>query len=255
MQTVLFIGAHNEEIECECPILPMKLAAKGLRVLILNPVGGPNWTAVRRAGEGAYEKVTADCVRAAEALGCEKVIWDYPCADVKRHRGEIQSRMAELYAEISPMFAFIHWPHDTHADHREIADISFHILHRAPNLIEDPFHKFNLKEAYDFQAGFTQTYDFWPDFLVLAGEDEIEKAKCAIQCFKTYGAEKCRIWSDNVQGKLAYWEQVGGHGPAEAYKYLGPTTPAHGLRLAEVLGDEMTPVTCERWQFPYGAGL
>ena len=253
MQTILFIGAHNEEIECECPILPMKLAAKGFRVVILNPVGGPNWTAVRRAGEGAYEKLTAECIQAAAALGCEKVVWDYPCADVTHHRAEIQSRMADFYAELNPAFAFIHWPHDTHADHREIADISRHVLKRAPNLVEDPFHEFNLKEAYAFQAGVTQTYRFWPDFFVLATDAEMQQAERAVHEFKTLGEERCAIFAKNALDKMRYWKIVEGSRPAEAYKYLGPAMPIHGLRLAKILGDDMKPVTYERWQLPYGA--
>ena len=39
---VLFVGAHHEEIEVECPNIATALAKAHCKVTILNPIGGWN---------------------------------------------------------------------------------------------------------------------------------------------------------------------------------------------------------------------
>lgn len=247
-KAVLFIGAHHEEIEASCPILPCKLAARGLRVVILNPIGGWNWCAIKQLGKGAKERIRDEALKAARALGCEKIIWDYPVAEASSCRAEITRRFAELLTDINPAFVFMQWPRDSHADHRLISQISYHALQQAPNIVEAA-PELLLEETFAFQSGMDQTCDFWPDFLVLANAGEMKKAEQSLRCFTSYG-DKWERWWNAIRAKTAYWEYLtAGGGPAEAYKFLGPRLPIKGLALAEFLGEDIRPVINERWCF------
>jgi len=248
-KTALFIGAHHDEIEVECPILPCKLASKGLRVVIVNPMGGWNWHVIRLKGKGAKEKIRDEALKAAEVLGCEKIIWDYPASVASSdHRPEITRRLAELLMEINPAFVFIHWPYDSHPDHRLISQISYHVLQSARNIVDDPQPELLTEEVFAFQAAIYQTRDFWPDFCVLANEEEMNRVQEALLCFETYGEERERWWR-GLQAKSAGWAHLVGDGPAEAYKFIGPHLPIRGLALAELLGDDIRAVTNEHWCF------
>ena len=65
---ILFIGAHHEEIEAECPNTAAALSLAGCDVTILNPVGGWTWTFIRSLGEGGRERTIAEATAAADAL-------------------------------------------------------------------------------------------------------------------------------------------------------------------------------------------
>jgi len=77
---ILFIGAHHEEIEAECPNTAAALAMAGCEVTILNPIGGWNWLFIQNLEGNGRERTIQDANAAAQALGCKKVIWDYPVA-------------------------------------------------------------------------------------------------------------------------------------------------------------------------------
>ena len=79
----MFVGAHHEEIEAECPNLAASLAMAGCDVTVLNPVGGWNWTYIRSLGKGARERILANSEAAAKELGIRKIVWDYPVSDWK----------------------------------------------------------------------------------------------------------------------------------------------------------------------------
>jgi LmbE family N-acetylglucosaminyl deacetylase len=250
-ETAVFIGAHFEEIEGSSPILPCKLAAKGLRVIFLNPIGAWNMGGFRHMKPGAVDRTRKQALEVARHLGCQKIVWDYPCADVTSHRQEIAVRMAEALEDIQPSFVFLHWPYDHHPDHRMIAQITYNVLNWGDNL--SPKLKgfgltgFGVKEIFAFQAGTGQTYNFWPDFFVLATDKEMRKGERALALYKDFKGDK--VWWGDIQAKLAYWGHQAGS-PAEGYKFIGPRLPLRGLRLAEILGDEIRAAKAnECWHF------
>lgn len=247
--TILFIGAHHEEMEAECPALPMKLAAQGHRVIILNPVGGWNWVHIRKLGPRGKERTVQEASNAAAKLGCEKVIWDYPVAKVWEYRTEITIMMADFIMDVKPSIVFIHWPYDTHADHREIARISSHVLHTAINLTDKTQKGPDIREVYAFQTGMiSQAYNFIPDFTVAVKDSEMKKAEEALKCFKGTSPSMVPMWINNVKVKAAFWGHYSGVKAAEAYKFIGPLFPVGGLRLASLLGKEMIARPFEKWQ-------
>jgi LmbE family N-acetylglucosaminyl deacetylase len=244
---VLIIGAHHEEVEAEFPNTAAKLADKCARVVILNPVGGWNWSFIRGLGADGAKRTILEAQRAAKELGCEKVIWDYPVAELEAHKLEIMRRMADFILDLNPSIVLTHWPLDSHADHRLIAKISRHVLNVAPNLVENFKRGLNVKEIYAFQAGITQTYNYTPDFLALADADSMRKAEKALRCFHGSARQRARVWWENVQCKTNSWKQFTGGVPAEPLKFVGPQLPLRGFRLAEILGDDIVSMPFDRW--------
>jgi len=248
-ETILFVGAHHEEIEAECPNIPAKLAALGHRVVILNPIGGWNWSFVRKLGDGARERIIQESVAAAKELGCEKVVWDFPVAEVTENRGEIMRKMADFVMDLNPSIVFMHWPNDSHADHRAIAKITRHVLNTAPSMVDDYQRPFHIEEVYAYQVGIGQTGDFWPDMLVLADAESMSKSEKAIKCFYGTSKDYAKRWWENVQAKTGYWGYLADSRPAEALKFVGPALPLKGFKLAKILGDDLIPVSSENWLF------
>ena len=124
---VLIVGAHHEEVEAEFPNLAAALSLAGCRVVILNPIGGWNWTAIRSLEGDGRARTIADATAAAAALGCEKVIWDYPVALVPEHQGELKHRLAAFFCDLQPDILLMHWPKDGHPDHRAVANLTRHV--------------------------------------------------------------------------------------------------------------------------------
>ncbi len=249
MATALWIGAHNEEIEAEVPLLPQILSELGWRVVILNPVGCMNWVEIRRMTAEQRNRMDDDCKRAAGVLGAEKVIWELECQRGWKWRGELEVRLAEFLRELQPDVLFVHWPLDGHPDHRAVAQASLMALRHAQNLTANIDWQPNWREVWAFPAGIGQTYGFWPDVLVAADQGHLERAREALREFVAYGEAKQEGWWRNVVGKTTYWGALAGGRPAEAYKYVGPMFPARGTLLAEVLGERLVPVLTEPWQF------
>ena len=237
---VLFIGAHHEEIEAECPNIAAALTLAGCDVTILNPVGGWNWTFIRGLGENGRERTIADATAAAAELGCKKVIWDYPVAQTDRYQDEIIDRLAAFIAEYSPEIVFIHWPKDTHSDHRLIAKVSLQALGPTLNIIpgEAPGFKPPV-EIYAYQTGVSQAYGFVPDLLVKTDEKTMEMADRCIECFNNTAPRFVPAWKKNYHTKAAYWSNLSGGDGAEALKFLGPILPLEGFRLKEILGERL----------------
>ena len=243
---ILFIGAHHEEIEAECPNTAAALTLAGCEVTILNPVGGWNWTFIRSLGENGRERTIADATAAAAELGCKKVIWDYPVAQTDRYRDEMMDRMAQFLVDYSPEIVFIHWPLDTHADHRIVSHVSRHILGPAVNIIPGSAPDFKPPvEVYAYQTGVGQAYNFIPDVLVTTDSTTMAMADRCIDCFNNTAASSVPYWKKNFHTKAAYWSNLSNTEGAEAFKFLGPRLPLTGFRLKEILGERMQPALYE----------
>ncbi len=246
---VLIVGAHHEEIEAECPNIAAALALAGCRVTILNPVGGWNWTFIRSQGEGVRERVLADAAAAAKELGCEKVVWDYPVAQVDRHKPELIDRMAEFLIGLDPEIVLMHWPLDSHADHRAIAQVTRHVLYTAANISPDDHPEYRgPREIYAFQTGVSQAYHFIPDLLVKTDSETMACADRAVACFVNTAQEYVPVWRKNFHTKAEYWGNLAdAPSPAEALKFFGPKLPLDGFLLKKILGDRVISTPFDRF--------
>jgi LmbE family N-acetylglucosaminyl deacetylase len=167
-------------------------------------------------------------------------------AQCDRFQAEIMDRMAQFLVDYAPHIVFIHWPRDTHADHRMVAKVSRHILGPALNMIpgEAPNYKPPV-EVYAYQTGVSQAYGFIPDLLVKTDETTFAMADRCVDCFKNTAPNFVPAWKQNFHTKAAYWGNLVANGSAEAFKFLGPRLPLTGFRLKEILGDrlEAAPLT------------
>ena len=239
---ILFIGAHHEEIEVECPNIASALSLAGCDVTILNPVGGWNWSFVRGLEGDGRKRVMEDAANAAAELGCRKVIWDYPIAQVDRYQAEIIDRLCDFIAEYDPQIAMIHWPHDINSDHRLIAHISRHALGWAKEISQDKFKKDRkgLKEIYAYQTGVAQAYKFVPDLLVLADEKTMAMSDRSIEKFNPTSGEFVGMWKRSFHAKAEYWgTMLEGNYQAEALKFVGPKLPLEGFLLKKILKEKL----------------
>lgn len=239
---VLFIGAHHEEIEAECPNIAAALSLAGCEVTILNPVGGWNWDFVRGLEGDGRARVIADATNAAACLGCKKEIWDYPIAQVDRFQGEIIDRLSNYIAEYEPEIALIHWPKDINSDHRFIAHVSRHALGWAYQIGQDKLRKGrkSLKEVYAYQTGVAQAYNFVPDLLVLTDEKTMEMSDRCIESFNPTSSCYVEMWKRNFHAKAEYWgTMLEGNVQAEALKFIGPRLPLEGFLLKKILKDKL----------------
>ena len=249
---VLIVGAHHEEVEAEFPNLAAALALAGCRVVILNPIGGWNWTAIRSLEGDGRARTIADATAAAAALGCEKVIWDYPVALVPEHQGELKHRLAAFFCDLQPDILLMHWPKDGHPDHRAVANLTRHVASAASSLIDDRIATLDIKEIYAFQTGVGQAYDFVPDMLVKVDEETMRRAHAALDCFRNTVPQFAEMWRANVVAKANYWKMLIGDTPAEALKFIGPRLPLDGFLLKKILGDRLVSTAFERyWQWTF----
>ena len=239
---VLFIGAHHEEIEAECPNIASALSLAGCEVVILNPVGGWNWSFVRSLEGDGRKRVMEDAVNAASELGCRKVIWDYPIAQVDRYQGEIIDRLCDFIAGYDPQIVLIHWPHDINSDHRFMAHVSRHAIGWTKEIAQDKLKEGykGVREVYAYQTGVAQAYNFVPDILVLADEKTMEMSDKCIERFAPTSNVYVEMWKRNFHAKAEYLgTMLEGNYKAEALKFVGPRLPLDGFLLKKILKEKV----------------
>lgn len=238
---VLFIGAHHEEIEAECPNIAAQLTRHGCEVTILNPIGGWNWKFIRDLSGDGRERTIEDATNAAKALGCRKIIWDYPIYKVERNMHEIMDRLSEFILDYRPQIVLIHWPLDCNPDHRCVAHISRHALSGAVHIMESDRESTGIKEVYAYQTGVAQAYHFMPDLLVRTDEESMKMADECIEAFSPTASCYVPMWKANFHAKAEYWGTTLEGGGAEGLKFLGPVLPLEGFLLKKILGDKVVP--------------
>ena len=133
-----------------------------------------------------------------------------------------------------------------------MAQVSIHVLRSARNLVDDNEWQPAWREVWAFQVGIAQTYRFWPDVLAVGDEAAMQTARRALGKFVAYGEAKRGAWWRNVVGKTTWWGALVGGRPAEGYKLVGPSFPAEGTYLKQVLGDAIVPLRTELWTFLLG---
>ena len=110
---ILAIGSHPDDVEFGCGGTLIKYAEQGHDVflLVMTPGGGGGDAVTRQK-----EQETA-----AGILRVSQLLWgDYPDTAIPLNRSLIQ-RLELAIKEIAPSFIFVHYPDDTHQDHRNLA--------------------------------------------------------------------------------------------------------------------------------------
>lgn len=233
---VLVIVAHHEEVEAEFPNTVAALTCAGCRVLVYCAVGGWNWSYIRSRGPRGREITLEEAMKAAEVLGCEKIVRDYPIACLDTHAEEIKREIAEFMLARSPEIVLMHWPNDRHNDHRDVAELGRRAVEAATALSDRDWRNWKTpRELYAFQTGVAQAYDFFPDVLVRCNDETMSMADRAVACFDPALSEG---WKKRFHAKAEYWGDLAGT-PCEGLKFLGPALPLEGFLLKKILGDRL----------------
>jgi LmbE family N-acetylglucosaminyl deacetylase len=110
---VLALGAHPDDIEAGCGGTLVKYARNGHRVFLMVLTAG------EQGGRGRARRQEQQ--RAMRHLRAEKIYWGgYP--DTKIPAGqELIRKIERVVKQVDPHFIFVHYPDDTHQDHRHLA--------------------------------------------------------------------------------------------------------------------------------------
>jgi LmbE family N-acetylglucosaminyl deacetylase len=124
---VLALGAHPDDIEYGCGGMLTKYAEKGHDVFLWIASDGS------LGGEGAVRR--QEQADSALIIGARKVFWgEYPDTEVPLTR-ELIGRIETVIKQIQPRMIFVHYPDDTHQDHRNLAQGTMSATRYVPNFL------------------------------------------------------------------------------------------------------------------------
>jgi len=124
---VLAIGAHPDDIEYGCGGMLTKYAQRGHAVYL--------WIASNGAlgGDGAVRE--QEQAEAARVMGVREVFWGrYPDTEIPLNR-DLIVRIEAVIRQIEPRMIFVHYPDDTHQDHRNLAQGTTSATRYVPNFL------------------------------------------------------------------------------------------------------------------------
>ncbi len=124
---VLALGAHPDDIEYGCGGMLTKYAEKGHDVFLWIASDGS------LGGEGAVRR--QEQTDSALIIGAREVFWgDYRDTEVPLTR-ELIGRIETVIKQIQPRMIFVHYPDDTHQDHRNLAQGTMSATRYVPNFL------------------------------------------------------------------------------------------------------------------------
>ena len=124
---VLALGAHPDDIEYGCGGMLTKYAEKGHEVFLWIASDGS------LGGEGAVRR--QEQTDSALIIGAREVFWgDYRDTEIPLTR-ELIGRIESVIKQIKPRMIFVHYPDDTHQDHRNLAQGTMSATRYVPNFL------------------------------------------------------------------------------------------------------------------------
>lgn len=116
---LLAVGAHLDDVEIACGGTLARAVAHGheAKILVLSRSNYDNYDgAVRRT----YEAADREGKLAAEILGVDLEVIDFPTKDIPHHSQTVEA-IEERLNDWRPNVIFTHWPFDTHQAHQNTA--------------------------------------------------------------------------------------------------------------------------------------
>jgi LmbE family N-acetylglucosaminyl deacetylase len=124
---VLAIGAHPDDIEYGCGGMLTKYAQRGHDVFL--------WIASDGALGGDGEVRRQEQGESARIMGVREVFWgEYLDTEIPLTR-ELIVRIESVIRRIEPRMIFVHYPDDTHQDHRNLAQGTQSATRYVPNFL------------------------------------------------------------------------------------------------------------------------
>ena len=210
----LFIGAHNDECEYGTGGLAYLLHEAGAQVLFYNT-------------KSQDEPKTH---AAAAFLGAEKKIEPYDGRIWASSEAHIEN-ILRVILDYKPDLLFIHYPRDTHSEHRETARASYQAACLAPA------YGWLCKEIYAFEAGPDQTVQYFtPDFVVDIS-DLMERLN---ECYHMFGQSLGDQLYEEKQVGARYRGLKQNFAYGEAYKIIKFPDRGEDLLLRKILGSRFS---------------
>jgi len=124
---VLAIGSHPDDIEYGCGGMLTKYADKGDAVYFFVATDGA------LGGESAVRR--QEQKNAAAVIGVREIFWGgYTDTELPLNR-ELIVRLESVIRDIKPRMIFVHFPEDTHQDHRHLAQAALSATRYVPNFL------------------------------------------------------------------------------------------------------------------------
>ena len=124
---VLAIGAHPDDIEYGCGGMLTKYAQRGHDVYL--------WVASDGSLGGDADVRRQEQQDSATIIGAREVFWgEYPDTEIPLNR-ELIVRIESVIKKIKPRMILVHYPDDTHQDHRNLAQSAMSATRYVPNLL------------------------------------------------------------------------------------------------------------------------
>ncbi len=141
-QRVLALGAHPDDIEIGCGGTLLRFVAQGDEVYL--------YIATRGERGGAGEIRQREAERSAEHMGAKKIFWG-PFDDCEIPEGlPLIQDIERAVNEVKPAYVFVHYPEDTHQDHRKMGYATQSAARRVPFFLfyESPTTQFFRPSVY-----------------------------------------------------------------------------------------------------------
>lgn len=139
---ILAIGSHPDDVEYGCGGALLKYVGQGHQVYL--------FVATRGQLGGNEDIRHEEQIRAADLLGVAELFWGgYPDTRIPLNQ-ELITRLEQVIRQIQPNFIFVHYPEDTHQDHRTLSSCTVSATRYIPNVLfyEGPTSQHFLPSVY-----------------------------------------------------------------------------------------------------------
>ena len=124
---ILAIGAHPDDIEYGCGGTLTKYASKGHKIYLMAMTSG------ELRGDPAVRR--QEQMVSAKLMGAENVFFgDYPDCELVCDRNLVR-KIEGVVADTKPDFAYVHYPEDTHQDHRALSQAAIPACRSVRNVL------------------------------------------------------------------------------------------------------------------------
>ena len=124
---ILAIGSHPDDIEYGCGGTLLKYARQGHKVFLFVATHG-------HAG-GDPNTRYKEQLRSVEIIGAADIFWGgYTDTEIPLNK-ELISRLEDVIKQVTPDFIFVHYPQDTHQDHRTLSNATVSATRYIPNVL------------------------------------------------------------------------------------------------------------------------
>lgn len=177
---ILAIGAHADDVELGCGASLLRWAREGHEITLYTATdsayAAPDGRLVRSAEDAARE-----AAESARRLGARLLTGPFKTFGLS-FAAPLNDALVQVFEEVRPDLALVHWSGDTHADHHALALSVQHACRHCPSLLGYASNWYQGAERFDprLMIDVTDTLDGKLDLIALF-ESENQRTKGAWQ--------------------------------------------------------------------------